>query len=151
MNIVDIKNMIENGDKRKCKQCNTELPITEFYIKTNKITGNCRFNSPCKKCFDSKRDKNYYKIYNRKLKYNLSEAQYDNMLLEQNNCCAICGVHKDNNKKEFSVDHCHENGKIRGLLCNNCNVALGLFKDNINIMKNAVVYLNNNNEITQSK
>ncbi len=51
--------------------------------------------------------------------------------------CQVCGVHMD--KK--CIDHDHKTEKIRGVLCNNCNTALGLFDDNIKIMKDAIQYL----------
>jgi len=69
------------------------------------------------------------------------------LLEKQNNSCAICGYKDDGNKKFFPfVDHCHVTDKIRGLLCINCNQALGKFKDNIKFLANAIKYLEDNNE-----
>ncbi len=48
-------------------------------------------------------------------------AEYDRLLLEQKNSCAICGKHQSAMKTNFHVDHCHETGKVRGLLCDFCN------------------------------
>lgn len=67
------------------------------------------------------------------------------MIKDQNNCCAIC-------KKAFdyvdihgvNIDHCHKTGKVRGLLCVNCNQGLGQFKENIVSMKEAIKYLEKN-------
>lgn len=81
---------------------------------------------------------------NLKHKYDLSIEEYENMNKEQNGLCAIC------NKPQYSappfitklvVDHDHKTNKVRGLLCNKCNQALGLFQDNIENLKNAVKYL----------
>ena len=47
----------------------------------------------------------------------------------------------DTVKSTLNVDHCHETGKIRGLLCHNCNRALGLFKDNVEFLERAILYL----------
>jgi hypothetical protein len=57
--------------------------------------------------------------------------------------CAICGSEETNNIKtnKMYVDHCHETGKVRGLLCNGCNSGLGHFKDSINNLKLAIEYL----------
>lgn len=77
--------------------------------------------------------------------YGINLAQYHAMLTAQNNGCKICRTKTPgaNYKKlkYFQVDHCHVTGKIRGLLCNTCNRALGLFKDSLSICKQAVIYL----------
>ncbi len=51
--------------------------------------------------------------------------------------CSICGT----TDKKLKLDHCHKTGKMRGLLCHFCNVGIGLFKDDIAILKNAIIYL----------
>ncbi len=47
--------------------------------------------------------------------------EYNNLLIAQNHCCALCGKHKNNFKTRLAVDHCHATGLVRGLLCNKCN------------------------------
>ena len=66
--------------------------------------------------------------------------EYDFILEKQEGKCAICGA-SDNFGRYLCVDHSHETGKIRGLLCNPCNQALGLLKDNVGILNNAIDYL----------
>ena len=51
--------------------------------------------------------------------------------------CAICNEHSDSIK----FDHCHKTGRYRGMLCHNCNTALGKFKDNVEILNNAINYI----------
>lgn len=63
------------------------------------------------------------------------------MLNQQGGKCAICETTVPTVHKRFHIDHCHETGKIRGLLCHGCNVGLGYFKENVTALKNAVVYL----------
>jgi len=63
------------------------------------------------------------------------------MLEEQEHKCAICSTSDADLDKLLSVDHCHTTGKVRGLLCNNCNLALGNFKDKIENLKSAINYL----------
>lgn len=72
--------------------------------------------------------------------YGISIEQYEKLLFRQKNRCAIC--YSENwGKPSPSIDHCHTTGRIRGLLCNNCNRALGLLKDNERTLKNAAKYL----------
>ncbi len=70
-------------------------------------------------------------------KYGITLDQYNAMLLNQNYECKIC---KNANQKLF-VDHCHSTGKVRGLICNSCNKALGLFKDKAEVLLRAAQYL----------
>lgn len=74
----------------------------------------------------------------RKLRFGISREEYSQMLVNQNNSCAIC---KKEIKWEAHVDHCHTTGKIRGLLCRNCNLGLGGFKDNIDTIRKAIDYV----------
>lgn len=68
------------------------------------------------------------------------------MLCEQDNKCAICGIEFgiDNSKDRPHVDHDHKTGIVRGLLCMKCNAGLGLFGDNIDNLVSAVCYLEEN-------
>jgi len=78
--------------------------------------------------------------------YSISVEEYNNLLTKQNGVCAVCGQ-KDLSSRNvhLSVDHDHNTHKIRGLLCNNCNRAIGLLKDDIKILESAIEYLINNN------
>jgi len=79
--------------------------------------------------------------------FKLTLDQYNQMLKEQNGVCAICGKNETNidgrskKNKRLSVDHNHESGKIRELLCDKCNQGLGLFQENIDTLLNAINYL----------
>jgi len=88
--------------------------------------------------------KDLYKKYwwNKKKKlFNIDRDDYDRILKEQNNACIICHRHKDELGYTLHIDHNHETGKFRGLLCYNCNAGLGNFRDNIDSLKNAINYL----------
>ena len=79
--------------------------------------------------------------------FGISLEDYNLILDFQDKKCAICGTDKCGNsgrgfRKCFSVDHDHTTNDIRGLLCGHCNLALGLFKDNINSLQKAIEYLN---------
>jgi hypothetical protein len=73
-------------------------------------------------------------------RYGITEADYNQMFVNQNGTCAIC-KQLQNNGENLYIDHCHITGKVRGLLCNNCNLAIGLLKDNTNIILEAAKYL----------
>jgi hypothetical protein len=127
-----------------CKKCSDNLSLDNFYFNKN---GKYKRQNICKKCmniYDYKTDKNF------KLKkaYGITLEQYNELLSSQNHKCAICNI--DNNGKyrnkprAFAVDHCHSTGKIRGLLCSDCNTGIGLLKDNVNFLESAIKYLNKN-------
>lgn len=79
----------------------------------------------------------------RKCKYGITDEQYKNLLSKQRGVCTLCeGV--DNNA--LCVDHDHSTGKIRGLLCGNCNRALGMVKENKNTLQNMIKYLKKHND-----
>jgi hypothetical protein len=73
-------------------------------------------------------------------RYGLTVVEYNRLLEEQQYVCAICKM-PNNTNKSLSVDHNHKNGQIRGLLCNHCNRALGLLRDNVDVLQSAVIYL----------
>ncbi len=60
---------------------------------------------------------------------------------EQGYSCAICGETERNLNRGLFVDHCHKTGKIRGLLCIKCNMAMGLMSDDIDVLASAISYL----------
>lgn len=79
-------------------------------------------------------------------RYGITPQIYKEMLDNQGGVCAICGVREDIVKKSgrvqrLSIDHCHRTGEVRGLLCSRCNVGLGNFEDDIDIMASAISYL----------
>ena len=73
-----------------------------------------------------------------KHRYGITEEEYDQMLAEQNNCCKIC---KKNTKQRLHIDHCHSTNVVRGLLCRQCNIALGQMKDDPVRLENAANYI----------
>jgi hypothetical protein len=69
--------------------------------------------------------------------YGLTVDDFNEMARLQSGCCAICG----SAERQLVVDHCHESGHVRALLCNNCNTGLGMFGDNVDMLISAVAYL----------
>lgn len=78
-----------------------------------------------------------------KNKYKITLSDYNDLLLEQNGRCAICGKDRDfgGQGNKLHVDHDHKTGSVRGLLCNGCNVGLAHFGDNVNSLSSAIEYL----------
>lgn len=106
--------------------------------------------------------KEYYQTYKEKIQaksrrnhlkrtYDLSLEDYDQLLIDQNNVCAICKqpeyrVMKTGLVKPLSIDHCHTSGKIRALLCNDCNACLGFAKESPEVLRAMALYLEEHHE-----
>lgn len=74
-------------------------------------------------------------------KYGLTPATFKALMKSQGWACAICG-HTTVSERMFPmVDHCHSTGKVRGILCSNCNMGLGKFKDSQELLTRAIAYL----------
>jgi hypothetical protein len=129
-----------------CGRCDRDLDISNFNKHSGTKDG---YQTQCKECIKEQRQewaKDPLKRRKRKLmsKYGLTLEDYDNMLKAQDYKCKICGTEDTRNKsyKFFPVDHCHRTGKVRGLLCDYCNVGLGRFEDDPKRLKKAIEYLN---------
>lgn len=121
-----------------CKKCKEEKPDLDFGIRRDSVTNKEIMYSVCRKCYSSKRS--LEQILSQRLgRHCMTEQHYMQLQFDQDNCCAICGISftivKDN------VDHCHNTGIIRGLLCHHCNAGLGSFKDDLLLIDNAAKYL----------
>jgi len=124
----------------ECKQCCRE--------RSKKYVENLRANHPERWAQMNKvNGANYYaKNKSRRAelnlkKYGISLKEWDAMFMSQSGCCAICNKHQSNFKYRLAVDHCHKTGKIRGLLCQNCNTAIGLLQDDPSLCVKAEKYL----------
>ena len=84
------------------------------------------------------------KHYRHKHGYNklLTDDQYNKLFRKQNGNCAICNTHQSKLNKRLFVDHNHETGLVRGLLCGKCNTLLGFANDSQEILEQAKIYLN---------
>jgi hypothetical protein len=78
--------------------------------------------------------------HNLKRYYGLTVAEHQALLLGQGGACAIC-TGDNGERRDLAVDHCHKTQKVRGLLCDRCNQAIGLFKDNPTLLRAAIAYL----------
>jgi len=139
--MIVVYNKIHKSDC-KCAAC-----------KGQRINGQPNPNHPKWKdgrtCDKKAYDKNRYEKLereNRLENYGITSIEYNKILKKQNGVCAICGKSeslkiKNTTKRRLTIDHEHKTGKIRGLLCTKCNLGIGNFLDDINIMEKAIKYL----------
>lgn len=76
-----------------------------------------------------------------RVRYGISVEQYDEIWASQGGQCAICGTTENQLVRAFHVDHCHESGVVRGLLCFACNTGLGKLHDDPALLRKAAEYL----------
>lgn len=82
--------------------------------------------------------------YNRKQRLRrlgVEEFDFDGLFASQGHACAICRTTEKPKSKGWHIDHCHSTGRIRGILCQHCNLGLGRFRDNLDTLKAAEAYL----------
>jgi len=129
--------------KKKCPNCSELKDVSEFYQQKQDWTG---YASWCKKCYRS-----VYRIHNTRGKarrlfsrYGITAEQLEEMKIAQDNKCKICRTELI----KPHVDHDHETGTVRGVLCGNCNLGLGAFGDNPEFLQAAIDYLASSDIIT---
>ena len=137
----------EHGFK-KCSKCQEHKPLEGYYSCPTMKSG---YRSSCIECSkeSSKRFKKspeQIKAGHLKHDYGLTVEEYAKMYKEQDGLCAICGKPETvrNHSHVISalaVDHNHETGRVRGLLCSNCNKGIGNLKEDETILLNAIEYL----------
>ena len=139
---------------KRCTKCGEEKSDEDFYF----IKKHNRLHSHCKSCVKKQATKSYLlkdkddrREHNYQSRYGISISDYDAMLEKQNYACAICGATSvDHQRTEFfCVDHCHETGVVRGLLCHKCNVSIGCLGD-LDGIKKALCYLQSHIEETEA-
>lgn len=131
----------KDGCQHRCKECSKTIR-KEYHLKNKE-----KYNLKNKLWVEQNREaiRNYQLA-----KYGITQVDYEYLREQQKECCAICGRHETLIKRcnykgavqhALHVDHCHTTGKVRGLLCFNCNALLGKCRDSISILNNAIRYL----------
>jgi hypothetical protein len=136
---------METQPSKYCPRCKTDKPVGDYDFRSNSIY----LRSYCRLCECARHKewcvtnpvsaKKAQRKKDLKLNHGISEALYQNVFDEQDGLCAICGDQPS--KRALAVDHDHITGKIRGLLCDQCNTALGKFKDSPELLLKAIAYL----------
>jgi hypothetical protein len=153
------------GATKSCKACGAVKPMLEFYAHRSTADGRANNCMSCAKLIQREWNaKNRDKIrqanarrdadpakrqrYRRNSKawrlrlYGLTPEGFDRLLADQGGCCAVCGEPGQTwAERNLHVDHDHNTGEVRGLLCGRCNVGLGFFKDNAELLNKALDYL----------
>jgi predicted metal-binding transcription factor (methanogenesis marker protein 9) len=110
----------------QCNRCGKTLPINKFYKNNN--TKNGRLGC-CKECH----------IHDTKMrKYGLSSTEYNKLMSKTN--CDLCNREFDSSRNKH-IDHCHTTNVVRGVLCRQCNLALGHVKDDVSLLRRMINYI----------
>lgn len=125
-----------------CSKCGERKCVTRFGKNKSRSNGLQAYCKPCRRAHDKAR-------LGVTKRYGLTREQLMDMLEKQNHRCRICGVHADDAPTVGAhrswiglvVDHCHTTGRVRGLLCQHCNLGLGKFRDDPTIVRAALDYL----------
>jgi len=128
-----------------CSTCKTTKGLSEFNKNCHSLDGHY---SICRECTKKKANLRYQhkdKFQYTKRMYGIDKEGILSLLHNQNNKCLLCDtefeVYSRDTKRQFTVDHCHVTGRVRGLLCHHCNIGLGMFKDNEETMLKAIAYI----------
>jgi hypothetical protein len=160
--------MQEQAEYKHCPKCQQDKPLSAFYPRKDRVMS---YKSPCKDCCKLWQQEHYQRRGRGLSRVRLQELQrlqteratpqpqkdrilrltagvkirvseYRQLLERQSGKCAICGNDSPGaHYRVLLVDHNHLTNKIRGLLCNECNIGLGRFKDSIDLLKRAIAYL----------
>lgn len=129
-------------DGRHCTSCGVFKLASDFTLeKDSRSVGGISMRSQCRPCREHIKWKSFIIRT-----YGITAEEYYDMLAAQDNKCALCNSEEVNNSRITSgklfIDHCHDTGKVRGLLCSKCNHAIGLLNDDVNLLYKAIEYLN---------
>ena len=135
---------------KKCSKCKVVKPKSAFGKNTVRKDGCHPYCLECRKLEYQER-REHVTNQQRLRKFGKGTNWYDEKFKEQNGVCAVCGKPETapswHGPRSLAIDHNHLTGQIRGLLCNNCNNGLGRFKEEIQILKNTIKYLEYYNKL----
>jgi Recombination endonuclease VII len=144
----------ERGPLKECRKCGTVKDRSEFskardgkygpvlksYCKCCESAAALQwFRDNAERSAETKRRWNLHKLYG------ITPEAYDALLAEQGGVCAICKrperAQRLGRPLQMPVDHCHATGRLRGILCHACNRAIGLLRDDVEVLREAIAYL----------
>jgi recombination endonuclease VII len=127
---------------KTCSKCRHEKPMSEFSEDRRRKDGKQRICRQCGRDWYHEKSPEWKKSHARAAvcrRHGITVSQFVRMVVEQGGVCALCQV-----APPTHIDHSHETGKIRGVLCHPCNAALGLFRESEETLVNALRYLDEN-------
>ena len=127
--------------RKNCNACGEDLALSSFGPHKKSPDG---LTYACRSCLNKQNRQRYstpeYKArrrsYDMRRKYGITAEEWDRLWDKQGRGCALCG-----SSTRPCVDHCHETGRVRGILCSACNTAVGILGDNAESLRNVVAYL----------
>ena len=137
---------------KTCSKCGEEKPTNDFYP----------YRPACKVCLRAAQRRqraarpNYHRASNLKQRYGISLDEYHSIIANQNFACPICQVEISETlgykgKRLVVVDHNHDTGEVRGILCWSCNLMLGHARESTDILYKAIVYLSERGAYTPKR
>lgn len=137
-----------------CTKCNVDKELSEFQNRKDQLDGKAFWCKSCTQDYDKQRNSLPERIRSKrnaslKKLYGITLEEAEEILASQYGVCAICkgnvvwSSKSENKNQSACVDHCHETGVVRGILCNSCNRGLGFFKDDAEALEIAAGYLRN--------
>lgn len=129
---------------KKCWACGETKPLDDFGANRSKSDGR---STECRSCVRRlsaeryRRNPEKYRADELRRRYGITPDEYDDILADQGGACACCGASDAGHHGTFHVDHEHSTGKVRGLLCSNCNTGIGKLGDDLPGVLRAVNYL----------
>lgn len=133
-------NFMERPGKRRCNTCRELKPLDHFFRKGSGHQHHCKVCSKiARQAYEKTPTSKAIKREKLLARYGLTEASFRKILVMVNGVCEICKRPQEG--QQLAVDHCHEKGHVRGLLCKKCNVGLGNFGDDVDNLRRAIQYL----------
>lgn len=149
------------GTLKRCKKCGEDKDRGFFRLEKRSKDGLFTYCRDCENKYQKerrstedvkKKHQEYRKAWCEKTRnyqykrfYGISLNDYNRMFDLQEGKCLCCGTHQSVIPRRLRVDHNHKTGRVRGLLCDSCNVSLGLIKENIGTLESMILYLKGDN------
>jgi predicted class III extradiol MEMO1 family dioxygenase len=130
-------------EHKTCKKCKQDKTLAHF---NKKYKDQEKYHARCKQCLAEDFKERYtsedIRRWQLKKHYNMTIEQYTQMVEQQDHRCKVCERHEQDLNNILCVDHDHKTGKVRSLLCSNCNTVLGKVYEDPKILEKMIEYLN---------